>query len=80
MLQIMRVLRANQHQSNAKRSKNSAFCENQVKAFEQPGEAGTVTKSRLHELRACMKPSSPGWRKVPWFRCSALTRPGACRF
>jgi hypothetical protein len=35
-------------------SKNSTFCESEVKASEQQGGARRVTKSRLHELRTSL--------------------------
>ena len=43
----MRVLLANEHSLCAERSKNSTICANEVKASEQEGQAGQVTKSRL---------------------------------
>jgi hypothetical protein len=47
----MRLLRANQHKSNLKRSKNSTFWANEAETTGLQGEAEMVTWSRLHQGR-----------------------------
>jgi hypothetical protein len=59
----MRVLRTNQHKIEPKRSKNSAFCGNEVKASELIGEGQQVTNCRLHEFALCM-PSAEGCQET----------------
>ena len=62
----MRVLRANSHKSEPKRSKNSTICANEVKGFERKGEAGQMTRSRLQRT-ATHEPTalSRGVKHVP---------------
>ena len=54
MLQIMRVLRAIQHNLEPERSTNSTFCGNEVKASERQGKAGQMTKGRLQTTAAAL--------------------------
>jgi hypothetical protein len=50
VVQIRRVLRANQHKLEPETSKNSTICAVEVKGSERKGEAGQMTGSRLHGM------------------------------
>jgi hypothetical protein len=48
----MRVLPANSHKFDGKKSKNSTICANEVKGSERQGAAGQMTSSRLQRTAA----------------------------
>ncbi len=58
MLQIMRVLHANQDKSCAERSRTRAICANRTEAVERQGEVGQMTISRLQRAAAMHQESS----------------------